>query len=234
MTAELNWYHPHGAVIINAFVKGVNAYIDQTARNPDLLSPEFRMLGIRPGKWTAEVVISRFNGLRANLDEEMNTALAVNAIGAGAVKDLQHYQPANPNLNIDPAIDPKLLSKGILELYDVYRSQLEFAPDQLLPAYRATKTASALTPRSPLPTGLEISERRVDMGSNNWVVSGRLTESGFPILAGDPHRIQEVPSLRYWVHLNAPGWNVIGAGEPAIPGVSHGWAFPASGLLTAI
>jgi penicillin amidase len=238
MTEELNWYHPHGAVIINAFAKGVNAYIDQTERNPDLLSPEFEMLGIRPGKWTAEIVISRFNGLRANLDEEMNTALAVHAIGADAVKDLQHYQPANPNLNIDPAIDPKLLSKDILELYDVYRSQLEFAPDQLLSEYRATKTASLLAPKSALPSGLEISERRVDMGSNNWVVSGRLTESGFPILAGDPHRIQEVPSLRYWVHLKAPGWNVIGAGEPAIPGVSHGhndfgaWAYTIYGADT--
>jgi penicillin amidase len=238
MTQELNWYHPHGAAIITAFVKGVNAYIDQTVKDPALLSPEFRMLGIRPGKWTIEIVISRFNGLRSNLDEEMNTALAVRTIGADAVKDLEHYQPANPDLHIDSAIDPKLLSKEILELYDIHRSQLEFTPDELLPPYRATKSASASGPRSALPTGLEISERRVDMGSNNWVVSGRLSESGFPILAGDPHRVQEVPSLRYWVHLNAPGWNVIGAGEPAIPGVSHGhndfgaWAYTIYGADT--
>ena len=31
-----------------------------------------------------------------------------------------------------------------------------------------------------------------------------------------------MPSLRYWVHLVAPGWNVIGGGEPSIPGVSVG------------
>ena len=31
-----------------------------------------------------------------------------------------------------------------------------------------------------------------------------------------------MPSLRYWVHLVAPGWNVIGAGEPALPGVAIG------------
>jgi len=235
LSEELNWYHPHGAAIVTAFVKGVNAYIDQTGRNPELLSPEFKMLGIRPGKWTPAIVISRFNGLRSNLDEEMNTALAVRTIGADAVKDLEHYQPANPDLRIDPAIDAKLLAKQILELYDIHRSELQFAPDELLPEYRASKTA-ALT--SPLPSGLEISERRVDMGSNNWTVSGRLTESGYPILAGDPHRIQEVPSLRYWVHLNAPGWNVIGAGEPAIPGVSHGhndfgaWAYTIYGADT--
>jgi penicillin amidase len=42
------------------------------------------------------------------------------------------------------------------------------------------------------------------------------------MLANDPHRAQGAPSLRYWVHLNAPGWNVIGGGEPEIPGVSIG------------
>jgi penicillin amidase len=219
LAQELNWYHPHGAAIVTAFAKGINAYIDQTARNPALLSPEFKLLGIRPGKWTPEIVISRFNGLRANLDEEMNTALAVRTIGAEAVKDLEHYQPANPDLRIDPAIDVKLLSKEILELYDIHRSELEFTPDELPPEARATRAAQ-LT--SPLPTGLAISERRVDMGSNNWVVSGRLTESGKPLLANDPHRAQSAPSLRYWVHLNAPGWNVIGGGEPEIPGVSIG------------
>ena len=38
----------------------------------------------------------------------------------------------------------------------------------------------------------------------------------------DPHRVQEAPSLRYWSHLVAPGWNVIGGGEPMLPGVSIG------------
>ena len=33
---------------------------------------------------------------------------------------------------------------------------------------------------------------------------------------------QSIPSLRYWVHLVAPGWNVIGGGEPSVPGVSVG------------
>jgi len=41
-------------------------------------------------------------------------------------------------------------------------------------------------------------------------------------MMNDPHRNLNVPSLRYWVHLVAPGWNVIGAGEPAIPGVAIG------------
>jgi penicillin G amidase len=65
---ELKWYHPHGPAIVDAFVNEINAYIAETQRNPDLLTPEFKMLGIKPGKWTPAVVISRFNGLLGNLN----------------------------------------------------------------------------------------------------------------------------------------------------------------------
>ena len=61
-----------------------------------------------------------------------------------------------------------------------------------------------------------------DIGSNNWVVSGSRTFSTFPIMANDPHRVIAAPSLRYWAHLVAPGWNVIGGGEPILPGISIG------------
>ncbi|MBM3997586.1 MAG: penicillin acylase family protein [Planctomycetes bacterium] len=58
--------------------------------------------------------------------------------------------------------------------------------------------------------------------SNNWAVSGTHSASGKPMLASDPHRAISLPALRYLVHLNAPGWNVIGAGEPGLPGVALG------------
>lgn len=59
-------------------------------------------------------------------------------------------------------------------------------------------------------------------GSNNWAISGARSASGKPLLAGDPHRALDLPALRYLVHLHAPGWNVIGSGEPALPGVALG------------
>ncbi len=59
-------------------------------------------------------------------------------------------------------------------------------------------------------------------GSNNWVMDGTITATGKPLLANDPHRPIMLPSLRYLVHLVGPGWNVIGAGEPALPGVAAG------------
>ena len=55
-----------------------------------------------------------------------------------------------------------------------------------------------------------------------WVVSGAHTQSGKPLLANDPHRTIKNPALRYLSHLVAPGWNVIGAGEPGVPGIAAG------------
>ena len=49
-----------------------------------------------------------------------------------------------------------------------------------------------------------------------------MSPTGKPIVSNDPHRAVENPSLRYIVHLNAPGWNVIGAAQPPFLGVSIG------------
>ena len=223
LTQELNWYHPHGPAIVDAFVNGINAYIAETQHNPDLLSPEFKMLGIKPAKWTPAVVITRFNGLLGNITQELNFAMAVRTIGVDRVKDLTYFQPANPKLDLDPAIDASLLSKDILDLYQAFREPLRFTSDELVAEYRTdTRALAQLDQGVEPPTALDLSARQQDIGSNNWVVSGKFTSSGFPLLANDPHRAQGVPSLRYWVHLVAPGWNVIGGGEPSLPGVSIG------------
>ncbi|HSB17943.1 MAG TPA: penicillin acylase family protein [Bryobacteraceae bacterium] len=75
-----------------------------------------------------------------------------------------------------------------------------------------------------------------EQGSNNWVVDGTMTATGKPILANDPHRPLQIPSLRRTVHLVAPGWSLIGAGEPALPGIALGhngkiaWGFTIVGI----
>lgn len=58
--------------------------------------------------------------------------------------------------------------------------------------------------------------------SNAWVVHGRLSESGFPLLAGDPHLSVQMPSLWYECHLCCPQWQVIGASIAGAPGIIIG------------
>ncbi len=219
---ELNWYHPHGSLIIEAFVAGINAYIAETRRNSSLLTPEFRMLGIKPGDWTSAVVISRFNGLAGNLNEEFNLALAIRVLGVERVKDLEYFQPPDPNLKLDSTIDPSLLTEQVLELYRTFRTPLQFSADELASGFRNLNSMARLNDLIPKPTALDLAQRRQDIGSNNWVVGPKRTSSGYPLMANDPHRLQQAPSLRYMVHLVGPGWNVIGGGEPSLPGISIG------------
>jgi penicillin amidase len=47
-------------------------------------------------------------------------------------------------------------------------------------------------------------------GSNAWVISGKHTESGKPLLAGDPHIGFSVPAIWYEAHLTAPNFDLYG------------------------
>lgn len=63
----------------------------------------------------------------------------------------------------------------------------------------------------------------VQPGSNAWVMSGKWTASGQPILANDPHLPFSVPPFWYVVHLTAAdGLNVIGATIPGLPAIVVG------------
>src|SRR5712691_4950649 len=183
LKAELNWYHPRGEAIITAFVGGVNAYVDEALRNSATLPLEFKLLGIKPGRWTTAAVISRFNGLLGNMAQE------VRIMGTAKVKDLSEFYGGDPKLDVDPAIDLSLINRDLIELYTAFREPIRFTPDEIAAEYRGERAAAQLD-AAQAPTALDLSARQEDIGSNNWVVSGRLTQSGKPILMNDPHRTQ--------------------------------------------
>ena len=107
------------------------------------------------------------------------------------------------------------LKQDILRLYNAYREPIKFKGEYVLDKYRS-KDLMANVDES------NIISDEYSIGSNNWALSGKKSFNGFPILANDPHRSLSNPSLRYMAHLVAPGWNVIGGGEPEIPGISIG------------
>ena len=127
------------------------------------------------------------------------------------------FHPNDPILDLDPAVDSALLFEPILELYEAYRRPVRFEPEDFV--------ASAGNPGQNDFQNWAANQDREDKwtaGSNNWAIKGDLSQSGYPMLANDPHRTQAAPSLRYMAHLVGPGWNVIGGGEPEIPGISIG------------
>lgn len=78
-------------------------------------------------------------------------------------------------------------------------------------------------------------------GSNNWVIPGKHTISGKPLLANDPHLALSAPAIWYFAHLQAPAHgdhpalDVIGATLPGLPFVVLGrttgvaWGFTNTG-----
>jgi penicillin G amidase len=113
---------------------------------------------------------------------------------------------------------------------------------QLMPAYPKdaptilgtedlqTRTRSSSSSSPTLGDG-ELSEELLSLNrslprfveaSNNWVVSGKLTASGKPLLANDPHLPLQVPSTWYLAHLESPTLDTTGATIPGFPAVVVG------------
>ncbi len=185
------------------FVAGINAYIDYIARKPELLPFEFRQLGYKPAKWRPEDVVRiRSHGLTRNLTQEVARARVVCSAGLDADAVRAQLSPAWTT-RVPEGLDPCL-------------------PDDALDVFtRATENVRFERRRLQVSRMTAPNEETLE-GSNNWVVAPSRTTTGRPILANDPHRAYGAPSLRYIVHLSAPGLDVIGAGEPALPGVSIG------------
>jgi penicillin amidase len=207
MDAEWRSYAPDARRLIDAFVRGVNAQIAYVLAAPARLPIEFQLAGFRPEPWTPSTVLGRMAGyiMTRNARTEVQRARLARRVGLDRVPFLM---PTDP-------LAPVTVPDGLA---------LEDITDEVL---RLTANADAPVRWPGMTSGVsaKYEERRVDyldVGSNNWVVSGVRSATGRPLLANDPHRSIQVPSLRYTIHLNGPGWNVIGAGEPALPGVAAG------------
>lgn len=199
--AEWKSYSPDTKQIATAFTRGINAYIEHLGEK---LPIEFQILGYRPAKWHPEDVLARMSGIvmSRNFVQEIARARLVAVVGVDKARQLA---PTDPPVDYAPApgLDLKDITSEILAGYQAAAKAIQFTP----------------TPQKQAPTFFFESPVSA---SNNWVIDGSLSASGKPMLASDPHRAIAVPSLRYLVHLNAPGWNVIGAGEPALPGIALG------------
>lgn len=223
-TQELQYYHEDSESIIAAFVNGVNTAIQLARENPKQLPIEFQLLGIKPGFWTAEVVVSRHNALTGGAQQELMVANLITTIGAEKADDILSFsQP--PYLKPKGGIELNQLNDNLLALYTASRTPPTFTEDDLSAAAINMRSSELSllngNHRAPFQPSQPLQDLNT-LGSNNWIIAGNKTASGYPIMANDPHRSIQMPSLRYWAHLVAPGWNVIGGGEPVLPGISIG------------
>lgn len=193
--------------ITEAFTDGINAYVDLVGANPKLLPPEFALLGYQPARWQPDDVVRiRSNGLWRNVATE---AWRARMACRGKLDIAARWKVLEPTweTRVPEGMDPCVIPNNVLDTYFLAKAPVSFEATQSAAKVVAAAAQDAF---------------HLDVGSNNWVVHGNQTDTGRPILADDPHRGHAVPSLRYISHLKAPGINVIGAGEPALPGISIG------------
>jgi penicillin G amidase len=207
MRTEFESYSPDTQAILTAFTDGINSYIASLSAPGSPGFPlEFKLAGFSPDAWHPEDCLNR---------------MAAFSMTGNALSELNHAQ-----------VLTQLGAQKAIKLFN-FDPAVALDPDPNL-------DLAGLSPG--LIRNLVGSDQRIEFlaralqESNNWTISGALTASGKPLLANDPHRVIALPSLRYMVHLVAPGWNVIGAGEPGLPGVALGhnehiaWGFTIFGL----
>jgi penicillin amidase len=188
--------------VLSAYSNGVNAFIDN---NSNRLPVEFSLAEITPIRWTParSLAVSRLMAWELNMGwwSEVTYGYLKEKLPAQEFDALQLHFPDDAPTTLDDAESLGLTSS-------------------LMPMLKQ-----------------EIQKRRLlqmegtHVGSNAWVVDGTKTESGYPLLAGDPHLGLDMPGKWYEVHLNLNGKNVSGATLAGIPAVIIGqndhmaWSF---------
>ncbi|MFN7984064.1 MAG: penicillin acylase family protein [Vicinamibacterales bacterium] len=229
--AEWGSYHKDAERLFTAWANGLNAYV---AQNADNLPVEFKLTGIKPEPWTAKTLTLRWaqlgiDSVRGHGIAEIQLALNAKKLG---VKEANRRAAPDPwdDLAVPEGLDLNWFTDELLAAArkgdgNPFEPGVLPSPE-IVPAYRA------LMPKLQARLSPELQDMD---GSNNWVVSGKHTASGVPIVSNDPHRTIEMPSLRYFVSLDAPGWHISGGGEPPFVGIDAGnndkmaWGFTFAG-----
>lgn len=210
---------PPARSTFEAYARGVNAFIDSL--DEERLPREFRILGYRPRSWTVA-------------DSLTGSLLFAESLSTTWSRDLLRQTLADlPQAKRD-ALLPRASPLDVVVVgSDKTRKRAALFPRAIRTPLAQT-TAMATSMKSMLSEAaaatemMERSLRRVGLymedraASNNWVVSGKHTVTGKPLLADDPHLAPSAPSIWYMTHLSAPGVRVAGVTAPGLPGIIIG------------
>jgi penicillin amidase len=209
--AEFAEASPQSRALLQAYADGVNAYI--SSLDARTLPPEFQILQYKPSPWKpvdSLVVIKVF-------PEALSSTWRIDLMRA-AIAGL----PAEKRAMLMPEFSP-------LDVLVVGKDSRKLATSFANPSTKTISTTQAALLALAEDQELESqSLARVGVyaeglaASNNWVVNGKHTVTGKPLLSNDPHLAPSAPSIWYMVHLSAPGVRVAGVTAPGLPGVIIG------------
>ena len=202
---------PATRALLEAYASGVNAYM--ASLDAKTLPPEFQILQYQPKPWMPADSLLVGKLFAEALSNTWRLDLMRSAFtGLPAAKRAALMPEISPLDVLVVGKDSKDNNKKASADQD---STEAFSSETLLTLVRDQEVAAQSLARVGLyAEGLA--------ASNNWVVSGKHTASGKPLLANDPHLQASAPSIWYLVHLSAPGVRVAGVTAPGGPGVIVG------------
>jgi penicillin amidase len=204
--------HPEAVQLVDAWVEGVNARIDAVLNAEVPLPYGFGAgeLNYRPERWTTAealavgkmIVFGNANQIQYDLLATVLRQYAPRAF------EMPLLQPLRNAFILDSAPAQAALQKR--------SSDAPQRPARALPESAAAELHRALAELSSLGAG----------ASNNWVVAGKHTTNGRPLIANDPHQPLRSPSLMWAHHMNSADaggtLDVVGFGFVGTPSVQLG------------
>ncbi|MEU1625785.1 penicillin acylase family protein [Streptomyces sp. NPDC020096] len=194
---------------LQAYTDGVNAYL--SGHHGAALSVEYAALDItgdyKPEPWTPVDSVAWLKAmawdLRGNMQDEIDRALMTSRLTPAQIEQLYPEYPYDRNL---PIVDGGTVANGGKDFVPEGGTSTASTPGT---NYATGQLASLAHTVDNLPSLLGPSGNGI--GSNSWVVSGRYTTTGKPLLANDPHLAPQLPSLWYQMGLHC---RTVSAGCP--------------------
>jgi len=194
---------PASKAACDAYTAGVNAYINSLTEST--LPLEYKLLDYKPEPWS-----------------NLKIALFLKQMS----KTLADYGPDLRNTTTKVAfsfdemmqLDPQVHDS----LVPIIPKGTPFETPGIIPVTPATADSLYFGKRDTVAVE-EYNKQDPNNGSNNWVVGGKKTASGAPILCNDPHLELSLPSIWYEMQITTPNMNVYGVTFPGSPSVIIGF-----------
>ena len=210
----------------DAYAEGVNAYLGE--HDGADVSFEYAVLGLQNPDyeiepWTPADSVAWLKAmawdLRGNIEDETERALIAADYTAEQIAELYPGYPFDRNPVIVPTITPVTPAAAVTPA----GASTEDTADAATAAISWTEVDGVIE-----AVGALLGDVGEGVGSNSWVVSGDLTESGMPLLANDPHLGASLPSvwhqsgLKCRVITDTCRFDVSGFDFSGVPGVIIG------------
>ncbi|MGZ4162482.1 MAG: penicillin acylase family protein [Tumebacillaceae bacterium] len=218
---------------LEAYTVGINQVIDEETQS-DTLPMMFKILGYKPQKWTPQdtlVIQGVLTQMLSLGSAQVSYSLLADHIGYDHAMSLWPVLPYTKQVPYDngpykhnPLMDIPMSAEVALQQQQASASLNKLSGTLTASAepVSLSNLAASSVNVSELIDTLPTSQAHQFLNSNAWAVDGTKTESGKPLMAGDPHLEMTLPSTWYQMQVDAPNYHFHGVAVPGVPAILIG------------